>query len=40
MGHFNADLTLVNLFDTDYRYHGSGLNGYGRSLLLTLKISL
>jgi hemoglobin/transferrin/lactoferrin receptor protein len=40
MRHFNADLTLINLFDTDYRYHGSGLNGYGRSLLLTLKISL
>jgi len=32
-----ADLSLRNIFNKDYRYHGSGINGYGRSLFLTLQ---
>ncbi len=31
----SVDLSLKNLFNVDYRYHGSGINGYGRSLFLT-----
>jgi hemoglobin/transferrin/lactoferrin receptor protein len=34
------NLRLQNLFNEDYRYHGSGVNGYGRSLLMTLKLSI
>jgi hemoglobin/transferrin/lactoferrin receptor protein len=34
------DLSLINLLDEDYRYHGSGVNGYGRSAFLTLSINL
>ena len=34
------DLRLQNLLDEDYRYHGSGINGYGRSALLTVKLSI
>jgi len=32
-----ADLSLRNIFNKDYRYHGSGINGYGRSFFLTLQ---
>ncbi len=35
-----ANLSFNNLFNKDYRYHGSGVNGYGRSLLVTLRINL
>jgi len=35
-----ANLSLNNLFDKDYRYHGSGVNGYGRSLFVTVSINL
>ena len=31
-------LTLENLGDKDYRVHGSGLNGPGRSLIVTLEL--
>ena len=30
------DLNILNLFNTDYRFHGSGINGYGRSAVLSL----
>lgn len=33
---FTFDLSLQNLFNQDYRYHGSGVNGYGRSALLSV----
>jgi len=35
---FSIDLSLKNLFNIDYRYHGSGINGYGRSLWLSLEV--
>jgi outer membrane receptor protein involved in Fe transport len=35
-----ADLRLQNLLNKDYRYHGSGVNGYGRSALFTLKVDI
>jgi len=34
------DLRLQNLLNTDYRYHGSGVNGYGRSALISVKASI
>ncbi len=34
------DMSFKNIFNTDYRYHGSGVNGYGRSLFLTLGINI
>lgn len=37
---FQVDLGLRNLFDQDYRYHGSGINGYGRSANLSLIIHI
>lgn len=33
---YSLDLSLVNLLNEDYRYHGSGVNGTGRSLFLTI----
>jgi outer membrane cobalamin receptor len=35
-----VNLSLLNLLDQDYRYHGSGVNGYGRSAFLSLMISI
>lgn len=31
---------LQNLFNTDYRTHGSGINGYGRSVWLNIQFTL
>lgn len=35
-----VDLSLQNLFNQDYRFHGSGVNGYGRSAFLSVMVSL
>lgn len=35
-----AELRIENLLNKDYRYHGSGVNGYGRSALLSVKVSI
>jgi outer membrane receptor protein involved in Fe transport len=37
---FTFDLSLINLFNKDYRYHGSGVNGYGRSAIFTVVIQI
>ena len=34
------DLSFKNLLNADYRYHGSGINSYGRSLFLTMTVNL
>ncbi len=34
------DLSFKNILNADYRYHGSGVNGYGRSIFLTLGINI
>lgn len=36
LGRFQIRLALQNLFNEDYRTHGSGINGIGRSLALML----
>lgn len=36
----SIDLSLVNLANQDYRYHGSGINGMGRSAFLTVALNL
>ncbi len=36
----SLDLSLINLLNEDYRYHGSGINGYGRSAFLTLTFKI
>jgi len=33
-------LSLLNLLNKDYRYHGSGINGYGRSALLGITFQI
>jgi len=39
-GIFSVDLTIQNLLNADYRYHGSGVNGYGRSAFLSVIIRI
>ncbi len=34
------NLSLLNLTNEDYRYHGSGVNGYGRSAFLSVMINI
>ena len=34
------DLSLINLFNQDYRFHGSGVNGYGRSAFLSVIVNI
>ncbi len=38
--HVKIDLSLENLFNKDYRYHGSGINGYGRHAMLTIALNI
>lgn len=38
--YFRLDLSLNNLLNKDYRYHGSGVNGIGRSAFLTVSFYL
>jgi len=40
MRHVAIDISLLNLFNQDYRFHGSGVNGYGRSAFLSLRVFL
>lgn len=37
---FTFDLSLQNLFNRDYRYHGSGVNGFGRSAILSVILKI
>lgn len=36
--HFSVRVSALNLFDEDYRTHGSGVNGVGRSVFGTMAI--
>jgi len=39
--HFiRLNFSIQNLFNVDYRYHGSGVNGYGRSAFLNLSLEI
>jgi outer membrane receptor protein involved in Fe transport len=40
MKHLKVDISLENLFNKDYRYHGSGINGYGRYAMLTIALNI
>ncbi|HUX57608.1 MAG TPA: TonB-dependent receptor [Bacteroidales bacterium] len=37
---YRFDLSLHNLFNQDYRFHGSGVNGYGRSAFLSVIVNI
>jgi outer membrane receptor protein involved in Fe transport len=40
MKHLRIDLSFLNLFNVDYRFHGSGINSYGRSAFITVAINI
>ncbi|MEK7718268.1 MAG: TonB-dependent receptor [Bacteroidota bacterium] len=40
MRFIKLDLGLQNLFNKDYRFHGSGVNGYGRSAILSVTFNI
>jgi hemoglobin/transferrin/lactoferrin receptor protein len=40
MRFIKVDLSLINLFNHDYRFHGSGMNGYGRSAFLSIIVNI
>jgi len=40
MRYIMFDLSLLNLFNQDYRFHGSGVNGYGRSAFLSMIVNI
>jgi len=35
--HLKFNTSLQNLFNTDYRTHGIGINGYGRSVWISIQ---
>jgi outer membrane cobalamin receptor len=39
MRHLKFDVRLQNLLNKDYRYHGSGVNGYGRSAVMSVSLT-
>ena len=40
MRFIKIDLGFQNLFNKDYRFHGSGVNGYGRSAILSVTFNI
>jgi hemoglobin/transferrin/lactoferrin receptor protein len=40
MRHLKFDMRLQNLLNKDYRYHGSGVNGYGRSAVMSVSFTI
>ena len=40
MRFIKVNLSLLNLFNQDYRFHGSGVNGYGRSAFLSVIVNI
>jgi hemoglobin/transferrin/lactoferrin receptor protein len=40
IGKVSLILSCNNLLNTDYRYHGSGVNGVGRSAILTISVNM
>jgi outer membrane cobalamin receptor len=40
MRSISFDLSFLNLLNKDYRFHGSGVNGYGRSAFLSVIVTI
>ncbi len=40
LGSVRLDLMMQNMLDEDYRLHGSGVNGYGRSAVATVTVAV
>jgi outer membrane receptor protein involved in Fe transport len=40
MRFIKVNLSLLNLFNQDYRFHGSGVNGYGLSAFLSMIVNI